>query len=61
MNKNAFDLAGVDEMEYYKWCRENKKPAYKTETKREFFGKIQEGKLVRNQNGVIIKKYNIDI
>ena len=57
MNKKALDLAGVTEMEYYKWCRENHKTPYKTETKREFFSKIQQGKLVRNENGNIVKKY----
>lgn len=60
MNKKCLDLAGVDENEFYKWCRENKKPTYKTESKREFFSKIQEGKLVRNEKGSIIKKYNIE-
>lgn len=55
MNKTVFELANVTEEEYYKWCRKNKKSAYLIDTKRDFFTKIQQGKLVRNDKGEIVK------
>ena len=56
LNKNAFKISGVTQAEYFRWCKENKKPAYLTSTKTEFFRKIQEGKLVRDSEGKLIKK-----
>lgn len=56
INKQAFQLAGVSEAEYRKWCKENKKPYYKAETKAEFFSKIQSGRLVKDSDGKLVKK-----
>ena len=53
----SFTLAGVSMSEYKKWCKDNKKPAYKSETKQEFFARIADGRLVRDESGHIIKKY----
>lgn len=56
MSNNAFVITGVTKEEYIKWCKENKKPSYKTETKKEFFSKIQQGKLIKDSKGNLIKK-----
>lgn len=58
MNQKALELANVDEGEFRKWCRENGKAYYKPETKKEFFARIQDGRLVRNEEGKLVKKYN---
>lgn len=56
INKKCFDLVGVTEKDYIAWCRENKKPAYKVESKREFFRLIQAGRLIKDTStGKLIK------
>lgn len=57
MNKQIFKAVGVTESDYKAWCKENKKVAYKAETKKEFFSRIQEGRLVKDSKGHLIKKY----
>lgn len=56
MSNNAFVLAGVTKEDYLKWCKSNKKPSYKKETKTEFFSKIQNGKLTKDNKGNLVKK-----
>lgn len=57
-NKQAFKLAGVTEAEFKRWCKENHKPAYKQSTKEDFFARIQDGRLVKEEKtGKLIKKY----
>ena len=56
MIKQAFQLVGVTEADYRKWCKENKKSYYKPEVKAEFFSKIQSGRLVKDADGKLIKK-----
>lgn len=55
MNK-AFVLAGVTIEDYLKWCKTNKKASYKKESKAEFFEKIQSKKLIKDDNGNLVKK-----
>lgn len=57
MNKNAFIVAGVTEYDFKNWCKENKKPAYKTSTKQDFFARIRDGRLVKDASGKLVKKY----
>lgn len=57
LNKQAFKLAGVTIDEYKAWCKTVNKPAYRQETKEEFFARIQDGRLVRNSEGKLVKKY----
>ena len=57
MSKQIRRWVGVTEAEYKAWCKENKKPSYKPETKADFFARIQDGRLVRDANGKLIKKY----
>ena len=57
INEKALKLAGVTETEFKKWCKENKKKAYLASTKAEFFAKIADGRLVRDSEGKLVKKY----
>lgn len=58
INKQAFALAGVTLAEYKRWCKDNKKAAYKQETKEDFFARIRDGRLVRDaRTGKLVKKY----
>lgn len=56
VNQQAFKLAGVTEEEYKAWCKENKKPAYLKSSKADFFSRIHDGRLVRDESGKLIKK-----
>ena len=57
LNKKAFELAGVTTADYIKWCEQNGKSAYKLEVKADFFARIQDGRLVRDSSGKLVKKY----
>lgn len=57
MNKRSLMLAGVTEEDYVKWCKDTKRAPYKTSSKTEFFNRIQEGRLVKDASGKLIKKY----
>lgn len=56
INKNALKLSNITEEEYKKWCKDNNKYFSKPATKKEFFLKIQSGKIVRDKDGKIINK-----
>lgn len=56
MNKQILTLVGVSEEEYLNWCKENGKRHSLLKTKREFFERIREGKLVRDENGKLINR-----
>lgn len=56
INKNALKLVGVSLEDYLTWCEENHKPSYKLSSKQEFFNKINDKKLVKNNDGKLIKK-----
>ena len=56
LNQQAFNLAGVTEEDYKKWCKENKKAAYLKSSKAEFFARIHDGRLVKDSSGNLIKK-----
>ena len=47
MNRQVVSEVGITEEDYRKWCNKNNKPYYKPQIKKEFFTKIQEGKLVK--------------
>lgn len=55
MNKQISKLLNVTEEDYVKWCRANKRAAYKKSSRREFLNKVQKGKLVRNEFGNLVK------
>lgn len=58
INKQAFQLAGVTEQDYKRWCEENHKAQYKNEVKADFFARIQDGRLVKDsKTGKLVKKY----
>ena len=56
MNKQVFKQVGVTEQDYLKWCEDNNKAHYKKETKTEFFARIQDGRLVKDSTGKLIRK-----
>lgn len=56
MSLKPFKLARVTFEEYKQWCKDNKKSFSKSEVKKEFFDKITNGKLVRDESGKIIKR-----
>ena len=57
INKQALELVGVTVDEYLFWCKENKRPSYKEETKQDFFKRIREGKIVKDvRNQRLINK-----
>lgn len=47
MNRQILAEIGITEEDYRTWCNENDKPYYKHKIKKEFFTKIQEGKIVK--------------
>lgn len=51
INKQSQKLVGITEQDFLDWCKENKKPSYKISTKREFFRNIEDGKIIRDENG----------
>ena len=57
LNKQAFELAGVTESDYKKWCKDTGKAAYKQSSKEDFFARIRDGRLVKDSSGRLVKKY----
>lgn len=56
MNKQTKDLIGVDDEDYRKWCKENKKSIHKKATKEEFFKRILDQNLVKSsETGDLMK------
>lgn len=55
INKQLSEFMGIKEEDYIKWCKLNKKKKYKRESRTEFFKKIQDGKLKRNEKGILVK------
>lgn len=51
MNRQILQKLNITEDDYLTWCKNNKKPGYKREIKEEFFKKILDGKIIRNENG----------
>lgn len=57
LNKQAFIAAGVTIDEYKKWCKDNNKQAYLQSSKEDFFARILDGRLQRDEHGKLVKKY----
>lgn len=57
MNKQLFEAAGVTEEQYRNWCKETDRPIHSNDSKREFFARIQDGRLVLDKSGHLVKKY----
>lgn len=55
MNKQISELLGITDEDYVKWCRANKRAAYKKSSLKEFLEKVQKGKLVRDERGIFVK------
>ena len=54
LNKKALELTGVTERDYRKWCKREKRKAADINSKYLFFKLIQEGKLVKNEKGLVV-------
>lgn len=58
INQKALDLTGVTQFEFERWCKRNKKSAYKKSVQKEFFEGVFSGKIVRDKDGKIIFEKN---
>lgn len=56
MNKQIFKHVGVTGAEYRQWCKDNKKASYKPSVKADFFERIQDGRIMRDSDGVLVNK-----
>ena len=56
INQRALEMSNVTEQDYINWCKENKKCKSKTASKKEFFQRIQNGKLGKSKDGKVVKK-----
>lgn len=55
MNKQIYKVTGMTELDYKIWCKENKRPSYKRKTKQDFFERVLDGRLVK-ENGKLVRK-----
>lgn len=57
MNKQIYKIMGVTEADYKAWCKDTNRQAYKPENRREFFARLNDGRLVKDEHGKLVKKY----
>ena len=55
-NATALKIYGVTQKDYEDWCKTTKRPSYSNATKREFFTRLREGRLVKNVYGQLVRK-----
>lgn len=48
MKDQAFRITETTKQEYLDWCKQNNRPSYKQESKREFFNRIRTFRLCRD-------------
>jgi len=61
INKQALELVGVTVDEYLQWCSSSNFPSYRESTKKEFFKRINENRIVRDtKTGLLINKNSED-
>lgn len=56
INNQAFELHGVTVQEYLDFCKKKNWQAYKTSSKRAFFERLDDGRLVRGSDGKLHEK-----
>lgn len=56
INKQAFEIRGVSVEEYLAYCKKKKWQAYKTSSKRAFFERLDDGRLVKDASGKLVEK-----
>ena len=56
INQKALDLMGVTQFEFERWCKRNKKSAYKKSVQKEFIEGIINGKIIKDKDGKIFWK-----
>lgn len=52
MNKQIYKIAGVTENDFKTWCKDTGRKAYKPESKTEFFARLADGRLVRDEKHI---------
>lgn len=55
-NATALKMYGVTQQDYNDWCKATGKPTYSNATKRNFFTRLREGRLVKDKYGKLIRK-----
>ena len=60
INKQALKLHGITEGEYKNWCRSRRLNVNSLNTKEQFFRWVNEGRIIRDKNGFLIKKSEKD-
>lgn len=58
MNKQLEKITGVTDDDYKQWCLDNHKPSYLNKTKRDFYGRILDGRLVKDAAGKKLLRKN---
>ena len=57
ISKQALELIGCTVEDYLHWCKDNGFPSYKENTKKEFFKRINENRIVRDtESGLLINQ-----
>lgn len=57
INQQALDIAGVTYQEYLNWCQLNNKAPYKKKTRKEFFKRITDERIIRDKHtGELVNK-----
>lgn len=49
INKQLCEMFNVTNDDYRQWCKDNKKAMYKTSSKKEFFERLSDGRLVKDK------------
>lgn len=57
VNEDALAMYHVTQQDYLNWCEMVKKPPYSNATKQDFFKRLREGRLIRDNSGKLIRKY----
>lgn len=50
ISKQAFDIVGVTVEDYLQWCQDYNKLPYMKKVRKEFFGRIKDGRIVRDHD-----------
>lgn len=56
LNETLLSTVGVTSKEFEDWCKKYHKKRSKQATKAEFFKKIRDGKIIRNENNELVYK-----
>ena len=60
ISKQALELIGCTVEDYLQWCKDNSFPSYKENTKKEFFKRINENRIVRDTESGLLINQDVD-